>query len=235
MRWLVLLVVACSLSAWAQDGGVETEVVAIGPPLVAPKPTAHQLKTGHVGFGFLGASQVLRALPSSLPTDTTTVPLLGVRWWLANSRLALELGAGVMTSGRGSSSFAGGPASLEVLGHVGLPVMVVSAEHVIVFLEPEARVGFSYFAPDSTGFGVVTASTFELNLRAGVEVFFGFIGLENLSFEISVRAGVNHAVRSSLESFSVGVSQTSFTRFSTSLIGDPLEVISSSVAMRYYF
>ena len=85
---------------------------------------------------------------------------------------------------------------------------------------------------------MVTASTFELSLKGGVEIFFSFIGLDNLSIEAGVRAGLVHELRSLVQVLPLQGETTAVftqTRFSTSLIANPWDLFTSTLAARYYF
>jgi hypothetical protein len=69
-----------------------------------------------------------------------------------------------------------------------MPIAVASTQHVIVLLAPEFRAGFS--TTTSGGSNEATGSLLELALRGGVELFFSFIGVPELSLEAAVRVGV---------------------------------------------
>lgn len=256
MRLLVLLVVAVSVSAQAQDAGV-VEPAAPPPKYEAPPPmlvkpvppSARERMLNTWGFGFLGTGAVLKAQVDMMNFPVvslrTTVPLLGVRWWTPWQRLGLELGVGAMVSGSHNNQAtqfgapAGdGPTSTEFLFHFSAPIVLGSTQHVIVFIAPEARAGFSRFKPDSSESGIVTATTLDFSLKGGVEIFFSFIGLDNLSIEAGVRAGVVHELRSTVVSRPLQgdqVSASSQTRFATTLIANPWDLFTSTLAARYYF
>ncbi len=227
----------------------------LGPPPAAAEVTPPSARTRMLntwGFGFLGTGSVLKAVPTIIPTPTgfqqadhATVPLLGVRWWTPAKVLGLELGVGAMVSGSYSDQpmMAGGavgegPASTELLFHLSAPLVLGSTQHTIIFVAPEARAGLSRLQPDATGSGVITATTFDFSLKAGVEIFFSFIGLSNLSIEAGVRAGLVHEFRQSSRSQPLQpdvVSTQSQTRFATSLIANPWDLFTSTLAARYYF
>lgn len=251
MRLLFLLVVAGAVSARAQDdAGVPRDLELPPPMIVKPAPPAARERMLNTwGFGFLGTGAVLKAQPDMttfpLPTQRTTVPLLGVRWWTPFRRLGLELGVGAMVAGSHSDvatpfgmPAGDGPSTTEFLFHFSAPIVLGSTEHVIVFIAPEARAGFSRFQPDSSEAGVVTATTLDFSLKGGVEIFFSFIGLDNLSIEAGIRAGVVHEQRSIVTSLPLQgnqVSTSSQTRFATSLIANPWDLFTSTLAARYYF
>lgn len=228
----------------------------VAPVAAAPAPvlTARQRRAGDVSVGLLGTSSVLRATVDSTFDPSTgrvisgdsfsTVPLLGVRWWSKGSVVGFEAGAGVVASaGSTEGSSSGGvslarrPTTIEWVGHVALPLSLVSAEHVIVFVAPELRVGNSNIASNASGTPNYSWSI-NAGLRAGVELFFSFIGLDRLSLEVGTRIGVTHEIRTLVSQFALGspsYTTTEVTRFSSSLVGTPWDVIGGALALRYYF
>lgn len=225
----------------------EPKPAAVAEPvakMMPPPPSARERRGGTVGVGYLGLSSMtplglslggLGGLGALIPRNQ--VPLLGVRWWLRDARLGLDFGVGVMMStGTESIAFAGLP-SLQVVGHVGLPIAVASTQHVIVLLAPEFRAGLS--TTTSGGSNEATGSLLEVAVRGGVELFFGFIGVPELSLEAAVRAGVAREAQgfSFLSPLGPGGGTTSFEtyRFATSLSGDAGSIIASSLSLKYYF
>ncbi|MFT3712688.1 MAG: hypothetical protein QM817_33985 [Archangium sp.] len=264
MKRLVMAVVLSSGVALAQsepapeDAG--TPVVVAPPPLepppaakAAPEPPSARDRLGSsFGIGFLGTANVLKAQPDTVITggmlnvvQRTTVPILGVRWWTPVRRLAVELGVGAMVSGSYNDvapmpggQAGDGPATTEMLAHVGVPIMLASTRHTILFVAPELRLGFSRFQPDASGAGVLTALTFDASAKAGVEIFFSFIGLDNLSIEAGVRAGLTYEARYTVTSLPlepINTAVSSQTRFTTSLVANPWDLFTSTLAARYYF
>lgn len=261
MQRMVCVLVVISAAAFAQsesapDAGVpetpKTVVVFEPPPAAKPPPeppSARDRLGSAFGIGFLGTSNVFKAQADvngvPLPIQRTTVPVLGVRWWTPMRRLGVELGVGAMVSGSYSDTpmmpggaVGDGPATTEMLVHLSLPVMLASTRHTILFVAPEFRFGYSRFQPDATNSGVVTASTIDASLKAGVEIFFSFLGLDNLSIEAGVRAGLTYEARyvvTSLPLEPVITAVTSQTRFATSLVANPWDLFTSTLAARYYF
>jgi hypothetical protein len=265
MRALVMVMMLLSLVAHAQsesasasDAGVTVPAEFSPPP--APKVAApaaavvaRERMLNTWGFGFLGTGSVFKATPDFVPTtfgtptqiDRSTVPLLGVRWWTPLRRLGLELGVGAMVSAahadvamQPGAPIGDGPDSTEFLFHLSVPVALASTQHTIVFIAPEARAGFSRFQPDASGAGVLTATTLDFSLKAGVEIFFSFIGLDNLSIEAGVRAGLVYEAREFVTSRPLQpdlVQVISRTRFATSLVANPWDLFTSTLAARYYF
>ena len=175
------------------------------------------------GFGSLGAVRV-------------SAPILGVRWWFRDSRLGLDLGVGAMvTGGSETGSFSNTP-SLQLVAHAGLPIAVASTQHVIVLLAPELRAGYSTLLND--GSFELSGSLLELALRGAVELFFGFIGVPELSLEAAIRIGFIREAQSVANFAPLGPGNmlTNETyRFSTSLSGDPGSIVASTLSLKYYF
>jgi hypothetical protein len=229
----------------------------IEPPPAAKAPieppSARDRLGSSFGIGFLGTANVFKAQPEQAfgaggvltLVQRTTVPIVGVRWWTPLRRLAVELGVGAMVSGSHSDlpqmlggPVGDGPATTEMLAHLSAPLMLASTRHTILFVAPEFRVGLSRFQPDASGDGVLTALTIDASLKAGVEIFFSFLGLDNLSIEAGVRAGMAYEARYTvtsrpLEPITTAVS--SQTRFTTSLVANPWDLFTSTLAARYYF
>lgn len=245
----VVLVLLMSSSALAQALAEEqvepkASVKRAEEPAWRPELAARARLSGAWGFGFFGTAPVLRAVPGTDSNgeriDYASVPLLGLRHWTRGATTAgLEVGVGVMVSsasatGAQGSNPAAGPSSLELLLHLSAPIVVASTTHTIVFVAPEARFGFSYFDADSSGVGVVTATTLNVGVKGGIEIFFSFLGLPNLSLEAGVRAGLTHEWRSFAVS-STEFASVSQTHFATSLVANPWDLFTSSLAARYYF
>ena len=74
---------------------------------------------------------------------------------------------------------------------------------------------------------------FGVGARAGFELFFGFIGVPDLSLEASVGFGLSH-VGTTLEQGGVDT-ERSTTFLGLRKLDDPWDIFRSSVAARYYF
>lgn len=232
------------------DAGVAAPPATALPAPAAPSPvapvTALERRRGSVGVGYLGGMSVGRAFGAGTlggVASHTTVPVLGLRWWTPLPRVGVELGAGVMVTifdadGVPPPAIASVGETVELAWHVAVPIALVSAEHAIVVLAPQFRVGHSLFGNSTPSTTAPYAWTFDFSLKGGVEVFFGFIGLDRLSLEASIRVGLAHDVRTTVipsplqpnDTFS-----TYTTRFSTSVSGSAWDVVASSLALRYYF
>ncbi len=226
------------------DAGVPAPPATALPAPAAPSPvapvTALERRRGSVGVGYLGGMSVGRSL--GLGVSSLTVPVLGVRWWTPLPRVAVELGAGVMADvfqvEPSQQPLAQNTETIELAWHAALPIALVSAEHAIVVLAPQFRVGHSIVSNGRPSTTTPYGWTFDFSLKGGVEVFFGFIGLDRLSLEASIRVGVSHDVHTRVLPSPLQPNETLSiysTRFSTSVSGSAWDVVASSLALRYYF
>jgi hypothetical protein len=157
--------------------------------------------------------------------------MLGARTWFKGTRVGLELGLGVMVSSTVSSSD-----SVSVVGLAAVPIALVSAQHVIVYVAPELRSGFTV---TNSSLLTGTSSNLELGARGAVELFFGFIGVPALSLEAGIRVGAARQASSSTSPSPLGMdtvnSKSETYRFTTSLAGDVGSLVASTLSLKYYF
>jgi hypothetical protein len=252
---LLIALLSVSSIAFAQEESLpppppidaQPKAIVAEPPvakMLPPPPTARERRSGTIAVGYLGLSS-MQPLGASLGglgglgslLTRTQVPLLGIRYWFRAGRIGIDVGAGAMFStGMESLQFPSNP-SVQIVGHIGMPIAVASTQHVIVLLAPEFRAGFS--TTTSGGSNEATGSLLELALRGGVELFFSFIGVPELSLEAAVRVGVAREAQgfSFISPLGPGGGNTTFEtfRFSTSLSGDAGSIIASSLSLKYYF
>lgn len=229
--------------------GPETKPALVEPVAkpMPPAPTARERRSGTVGVGYLGLASMtplgvslgglggLAGLSSLVVRNQ--VPLLGVRWWLRGARVGLDVGVGAMMSTGTEAIQFGSTPSLQLMAHLGLPIAVASTQHVIVLVAPEFRAGVSTLT--AGGSNEISGSLLELAVRGGVELFFSFMGVPELSLEAAVRVGVardalGFAFSAPLGPGGGGTTFESF-RFSTSLSGDAASIVASSLSLKYYF
>lgn len=170
---------------------------------------------GQTNFAVAGLGGLGGAVLTQQPLTT-----LGARYWFQNAGgntiKALGLDAGL---GLGISA-GDGPTEIGFGLHLGLPMALSMHKHVNFELIPELNIAFGH---SNAG---VTGVDFNLGVRAGFEVFFGFIGIPQLALEATVGAG-----------FTV-TSVTNNTRF---FFGtdpghtEPWNIFSPGIAARYYF
>jgi hypothetical protein len=186
-----------------------------------------------IGFGWFGFSDV----PIGGGDDTRQVeaPVIGIRWWMGAPlgpfrTWGLDLGLGLARS-----SVDAEPDDVSrgaLLLHGGLPLAVSASRHVAVLFVPELNLGLAS-GQESSG-ADVGGSLFELGVRAGAEVFFGFVGLPELSLEGSV--GLSFRRENRNEQPNGGPERSAgATTFGTSVRNQPWDLFRTSVAARYYF
>lgn len=218
----------CTGSALAQPGPERRDERA------APAPGSADFD--HVnpglGFGWFGLSDVPIG-PGG--TDAVRVPVIGVRWWtgapLGPFRAwGLDLGIGV-----GRTSTDSSPTDVTRTGllfHAGLPLVVSAIRHVAIEFVPEVNLGYaSGENADGTDVG---GTRFDLGARAGAEIFFGFMGLPQLSLEGSVGLFFSRESRSVQPPGAREASAKTWS-FGTTVHDQPWDIFRSSVAARYYF
>jgi hypothetical protein len=181
-------------------------------------------------IGYSGVSQV--------PTGAGTIsaPAIGLRYWTSPS-LGIDVAVGFGWMG-GSTDVGGMSMDKDsVFGFVlqgGLPLALATRRHVSFQAIP-----FVTFAHGQTSTGATGATTdfsgnrVEVGARAGFEVFFGFIGIPELS--LSATVGLQFEMFKNSAS-SNGVSQSDTTlRFTTTVQNNPWDIFAGNVAARYYF
>ena len=216
---------------------------------------------GRVGIGFYGLHAI--PLPQASahlvdPTDpnspfqlnvddisrTIAAPAIGIRYWFS-SDVGLDVAIGFRTHGgtdRSVDPNGTRQSDLEsqtaFLVHGGLPIVL--GKHVSVQLTPELNLGFSNgkWRPAPTGGHLpptVDESGFLLQAgaRIGAEVFFGFIGMPEISLDASL--GGHLQTRNASVSAGNAEMTRSETGFSTNAFNSPWDFFTSSLAARYYF
>ena len=112
----------------------------------------------------------------------------------------------------------------------GLPLVLAQLPHANFEVVPEVDLVFlGGDQADADLSGVALAA----GARAGFELFFGFIGVPDLSLEASVGLGLSH-VTTTLERGSAETTRTT-TFVGLRKLDDPWDIFRSSVAARYYF
>jgi hypothetical protein len=168
-------------------------------------------------------------------------PIVGVRYWL-NSPLGLDAGIGVFTTSSAVRTESGtnltveGPTRTAFVLHAGVPISLADVGNFSFLVIPELNVGFGTGGVKGTmGNPSTDLSGFLLEggVRAGAEVFFGFIGIPHLSLEGSVGVFLSSATGK----ISSGGASTRFSSFvlSTSSVAQPWDIFRKDIAARYYF
>jgi hypothetical protein len=188
-----------------------------------------------IGFGWFGFSDLPIADLGNGSGTTLSAPVIGIRWWMGSplgpfTAWGMDLGLGLVresTGGGGVDSTRSG-----VLGHWGLPLVVGATRHVAIEFIPELNVGFANGG--SEGGRDVSGVRFDVGARAGAELFFGFIGLPQLTLEASVGLFLAAERRTYRDPGQAEV-KTTRSSFGTTVHDQPWDVFRGNVAARYYF
>ncbi|MFZ5442267.1 MAG: hypothetical protein ACOZQL_19820 [Myxococcota bacterium] len=215
----------------------------------APLEDAATHVRGHLGVGSFGSTAFSTLATPFTPSTTTVVPLLGARYWFPPAAgplkaFGLELAAGLNVVnnrtdlGQGISN----SSSVAFAVHAAIPVALLSTRYFLAHLAPEFR-HVSYAVPDSSTSQPLVDPTVPTRttgtsstdgaLRAGGELFFGFIGVPSLSLEVSLRVGVRSS--ESRQVFGPQVALASSVTVLTPAPQDLLQLFTSSFALKYYF
>jgi hypothetical protein len=188
-----------------------------------------------IGFGWFGFSDLPIGDLGGGQGDTLSAPVVGIRWWMGAPlgpfrAWGVDLGLGLVRE----SSEEGGVDTTRtgLLLHAGLPLVVSATRHVAIEFVPELNLGFA--AGDVQGGRDVSGTRVDVGARAGAEVFFGFVGLPQLSLEASVGLFIAAERRTEQDPGQAEV-QRHRTTFGTTVHEQPWDVFRGDVAARYYF
>jgi hypothetical protein len=173
-----------------------------------------------------------------VPTGAGAIaaPAIGLRYWTSPT-LAVDIALGF--GWLGGSTDAGGTSMDKdsVFAFVlqgGLPIAVTTRRHVSFQVIPFFTFAHGQTSTDSGGLTTDFSGMRALaGVRTGFEVFFGFIGIPELS--LSATVGLQfELVRNS--STSAGLTQSDTTlQFTTTVQNNPWDIFAGNVAARYYF
>lgn len=183
------------------------------------------------------------------PALPLTVYTVGLRHWTTRPMArfpnwGLDLGVG-LAYGRSSVTqpqtgrlvTSDGPSTSGFGFHAGLPLAVKHHRHATFELVPEMDlIWASETLPAQTAGGDATEYrgwSLRAGARAGLEIFFGFVGLPQLAVEASLGAALTYDKISS----TVGPSERSIRQwgFSTLRGSEPWSIFTGNVAAMYYF
>lgn len=168
----------------------------------------------------------------------TTRPLGPFKNWGVDAGLGVVWGRSSVTSPQAGTLHTSAGVSTGGFGmHLGLPLAVTHHQHATFELVPELDVIWAHehlpaldAGGDSTDYGGWSA---RLGARAGLELYFGFVGIPNLAIEASVGAALTYDSLST----KVGPIERSTRRwgFQTLRGNEPWSVFTGSVAAMYHF
>lgn len=150
----------------------------------------------NVPFGALADTGVVYP-----PGQIAHAPVIGIRYWFSQG-LGLDVGLGfTMVHGNnstqdpitGNTTTVNAEAPTAFVIHGGLPLSFASSKHFNFELIPEINVGYASMSTSTGGGAGVAATTtdysgihFDVGARIGSEIYFGFIGIPQLSLQGSV-------------------------------------------------
>lgn len=241
------------------EAAAPEEQPAAPPPEVAPRPAplppvrsqvqradepaeelANDLDPSKrpVGIGYAGVSQV----PIGGTVGTLTAPAIGARIW-TSPKMGVDLALGFGWAD-GSVEMTGLPtqnmnAVWGLVLQAGLPLALATHRHVSFQVIPYASFAYGQTKSEAPTPITFSGSRFDLGARAGLEIFWGFIGLPQLS--LSATVGVAFERRSLSQErdaspFTPGGTATATTYgISTTVQNNPWDIFTGNVAARYYF
>jgi hypothetical protein len=205
-------------------------------PAPEPPPRAEpsdlDIEKRRVGIGYAGVSQI----PIGAGLADLTAPAVGVRVWTSES-MGVDLALGFGWAGGSSESLGTSTDKNSIYGFVfqgGVPFALANRRHVSFQVIPFAAIAYG---GTKTGMGLAettfSGTRVDVGTRAGFELFFGFIGIPELSLNATV--GAQFSMRKvSTESSGLTTSDTSLG-FSTTVQNSPWDIFAGNVAARYYF
>ena len=200
---------------------------------------------GHFGVTYFGVSQVPISTGAGAAGDNINAPTIGVRYWLQRS-MGLDLGLGFgLSSGSQDATTAGVTQSVDQPGrfalvvHGGVPLVHGRGKHYAFELIPEANFGFATGSLKGLGTAgdiSISGSRIDLGGRIGAEIFFGFMGIPELSLQASVGLFLHRtAFKWSQDTpVSNGGSSSTMT-IGTTVQADPWAIFANNISATYYF
>ena len=244
----------------AQAGGaVSPPLPTSSPPAAAPKTAVvttttepesttpdHEQFVGHFAVGYFGISQLPiagLAAPGGggapgLARDNVNAPVIGVRYWLSRN-LGIDAGVGFGLTGGSVETVPGNnndkPSKFGLALHGGVPLAFAHGKHYTFELVPETTIGFASGTIKTNGQPDIDLSgfRFDLGARVGAELYFGFIGVPQLSLQGSVGLYFRR------EAFKMKQGDASVsdgtTTVGTSVQSDPWALFTNNISAFYYF
>lgn len=211
---------------------VSANVSTDGSRPVGAGGTDHSRFVGKFAVGYLGARQV------AFPGGPVQAPVIGVRYWL-DSFMGLDVGLGFATGGGETDTGATTveqPQPFAFIIHGGLPLALADSEHFVFQVVPELNFGLASNTTEGTAPAPdleESGTQFDLGVRAGAEIHFGFIDVPQLSLQAGV--GLRFSMES--EKTTVGDNDSTVSRSSIGTgVGDnPWNIFTSNIAALYYF
>jgi hypothetical protein len=191
------------------------------------------------------ANVPIGGLSSPDTSDVITAPAIGIRYWISEL-LGIDVGIGLGfiggTTDVGSESIPVNNGFAMTI-HAGVPLAIFHAEHYKLLIIPEANLGFAtgtlFHPTDSDLDRGRNGFLVQLGARVGGEIHFGFMDIPQLSLQAGVglyfqyaSAGVGAPRAGDPDDDSVG---TEIISLSTTLQGEPWQILVGSLNAIYYF
>lgn len=202
-----------------------------------PTGSDHSRFVRTFAVGYLGSSELtsINPPPNSDPVGIN-VPVIGARYWL-NNRMGLDLGIGLATGGTTvtvADVETEEPDPFAMAFKVGVPFALLDVGHFVFEVIPEAGFGFSSNTYDQMEDVDVDTTHFDVGVRAGAEIHFGFIDIPQLSLQAGIGLRFSHD-SGSAEEGSDEVASYSISRFGTTVGDSPWALFTGNIAALYYF
>ncbi len=190
--------------------------------------------------------------------NPVSAPAVGARYWFQMhsgpfKAVGVDFAVGLGLSGGGDTTTVtqvGGvtttvkqtnPSRNGFLFHLGVPLALANFQHAVFEVIPEVNLGFSSGTVKDNAAAPIggrpdlklSGTLFDVGLRAGFEVFFGFIGLPQLALEGTV--GLAYTSDSAKAEMGNQSWKFSTSGFDTAHHADPWDIFRGTVAARYYF
>lgn len=231
-----------------QPPGMGTDTETPGQTPRADGETDHsQVSFGLTFFGLDNITVEPRGFRDEEPVSLR-MPVIGARLWLTES-IGLDVGIGfgyrseedfVTCAGDcgAETKVAGLDGAFGIRLHVGLPIALQTYSHFNILLIPE--VGFSYagatfYTPgdDPAADFDIDTTVFDLGVRVGGELQFGFWGVPNLALQATIGLGMRYQSRNVKNSLpEPSAVEGNSTDISLRTIADDL---GSTIRILYYF
>jgi hypothetical protein len=213
---------------------------------------------GHFAVGYMGVAQIpIAENPSGavgaiagVQRANAAAPVIGVRYWV-NRLLGIDGGLGFGWT-FGSHDATSGPNTvsqdnqgrLAFAVHAGVPLALSSGKHYSFEVVPEANFGIAGSTIKATTPGQPDTSLsgllLDVGARAGAEIYFGFIGVPQLSLQGTIGLYFRHEqFKASRDAAPLSPLPTSASNSSnvlaTSVNADPWALFVNNISAFYYF
>jgi len=205
-----------------------------------------------------GGSQAAPTIDNPGPDKPVSAPAVGARYWFPMQSgllkaVGVDVAIGIGASGGGDTTTVtqvGGvtttvkqsnPSRNGFLFHLGVPLAFANFQNAVFEVIPEFNYGFSSGTLKDNAAAPVggrpdlklSGTRLDIGLRAGFEVYFGFVGLPQLALEGTIGlAYTSESAKAELGNQSWKLSTSGFT---TAHYNDPWDIFRGTVAARYYF